>query len=185
MKDFFSRIRKYVFLAGYIFIFFVLAGYSASTKDPSIPERMVADIIPLIDFVKSLNDWQTLLFIFLNNSIKVFISIVSGIAFGILPALFLVANGWIFGIIAYSYGPITFVGTLPHGIFELMGAFLGGGMGLYLGHIALLGKKCKVDLGNEITRSCKFFFLIVLPLLLLAAVIETFLTPLVLNYFLS
>ncbi|MBZ1356414.1 MAG: stage II sporulation protein M [Candidatus Nealsonbacteria bacterium] len=184
MNDFFSRIKKYVFLSGYIFIFFALAGYSASTKDSLISEKIIADIIPLTDFINSLKDWQIFIFIFLNNSIKVFISIISGIAFGIFPALFLVINGFLLGVIFYSYGAITLIGVLPHGIFELAGVFLGSGMGLYLGHMAFLGKKRKVKLEGELMASCKLFLSIILPLLLLGAIIETYFTPLLLKYFL-
>lgn len=183
MYSFFLKIERYIFLAGFIFFFFVLAGYSISSKDPSVSQRVIAQLIPIVDFIDNFSDTKIFFIIFINNSLKVFASIILGIGFGIFPFLLLAVNGWFFGAVLFYFDPlIFFVAIAPHGFLELIAVFFGSGIGFYLGSTFAKSRKKEVNLKKEIYLGCKFFMIFILPALFIAALIETFITPLVISY---
>lgn len=120
--------------------------------------------------------------IFLNNTLKALLVMVGGIALGILPVIFLVANGAAVGFVLYgsmeSRGLlIALLAVLPHGIFELPAILLATSMGLLLGRSSI--KKLfgsEVAIANELALALKFFVRIVVPLLFIAALVEAFVT---------
>lgn len=128
--------------------------------------------------------------IFGNNAVKVLTVIIFGILFGVWPVLFLLLNGYVLGMVIYlsvaSEGTLASVlGILPHGLFELPAVLLGTSIGLRLGTRAagrLFGRR-EASLTGELLRALKFFFLVIVPLLLLAAFIEAFVTPSVYSWF--
>jgi stage II sporulation protein M len=69
---------------------------------------------------------------------------------------------------------------VPHGIFELPAIFLGTSIGLKLGlhPFRRLAGKADTTLLSELSYGLRLFFRLILPLLLLAAAIEVFVTPL-------
>lgn len=121
--------------------------------------------------------------IFLNNAVKVLVVIIVGTLWGILPVVFLVANGFAIGIVLYSsiqsQGAFpTLLMILPHGLFEIPAILLGTSAGLMLGLLVtkrLFGKGGRV-ITKEMGRALKFFLVVIIPLLLLAASIEAFLS---------
>jgi stage II sporulation protein M len=124
--------------------------------------------------------------IFLNNSLKTLLVIVSGPLLGIVPILFLFINGAILGAVVplavQSRGLWSSLLTiLPHGIFELAAIFLGTSIGLRLGShtLRLLFGKADTTLLAEVGYGLRLFITIIVPLLLIAALIEAFVTPLV------
>jgi stage II sporulation protein M len=75
------------------------------------------------------------------------------------------------------------LGLLPHGILELPMVFLSAAIGLRLGHqafSALIGRPTQIK--REFKEGLMFYFRWILPLLLVAAIIETFITPLILSF---
>lgn len=121
--------------------------------------------------------------IFLNNALKTLVAIVSGPLFGVIPGIFLLANGAALGIAltisAQSRGLwISFLSIAPHGVLELPAVFLGAGIGLKLGAHAFksIFGKAQMTLGTEMLHGLKFFSTVIAPLLLVAALIEAFLT---------
>jgi len=181
--SYFRKIEKYVFLAGFIFVFFVLTGYSLSSKDPLISQKVLSNLNPIVDFLFQLSKTEIFFVIFINNSLKTFVSIILGIGFGIFPFLLLAINGFIFGAIFFYFEPFTFfIAVAPHGVLELIAVFFGSGIGLYLGSIFTKSKRKKINLKQEIYLGCKFFLIFILPALFLAALIETFITPLVITH---
>jgi len=83
-------------------------------------------------------------------------------------------NGYLLGFVAMlsakSQGIFILWRILPHGIFELPAIFISLGIGLRLGTYAF--QKKKVSFKNWIFSSLRVFILIVLPLLIVAAIIE-------------
>ena len=77
--------------------------------------------------------------IFLNNAFVSLLSLVLGLALGVLPILFIAFNGYIVGVISYIVAQqkgLLFIvlALLPHGIVELPMVFLSASIGLRLGH---------------------------------------------------
>lgn len=125
--------------------------------------------------------------IFLNNAFLSLLFLVLGLALGVLPVLFIAFNGYIVGVIVYLIAQergllFILLGLLPHGILELPMVFLAAGIGLRLGHqvfSALIGRPTQIK--REFKEGLMFYFRWILPLLLVAAIIETFITPILLS----
>lgn len=102
--------------------------------------------------------------------------------------MFIAFNGYLVGVIAYLAAQekgllFILLALLPHGILELPMVFLAAGIGLRLGHqvfSALIGKPTQIK--REFKEGLVFYFHWILPLLLVAALIETFITPLILSF---
>lgn len=115
------------------------------------------------------------------------------IPFLFLPILGLVENACVIGIIMAGTAlkgaslEALAAGLIPHGIFELPALILSTGMGSLLCMEVirtLLRRKREKNFLQTLSEICRFFLLIVLPLLVVAAVIETYVSPVAMNYFL-
>jgi stage II sporulation protein M len=121
--------------------------------------------------------------IFLNNAIKTLLVLILGIVGGVLPVCFLLLNGYALGFVLYlsfqSKGLVSsLLAIVPHGIFELPAVVLGASTGILIGVRATrrLFSKRDTTLKSELRRGLRFFWSIVLPLLLFAAFVEAFIT---------
>ncbi|MBR9677581.1 stage II sporulation protein M [Candidatus Woesearchaeota archaeon] len=114
-------------------------------------------------------------FILYNNLRMAFITILLGITI-VLPFIILAFNGFIAGAIvkqkALESTNYVFLYLLPHGIFEIPAIIIAS----YLG--VKLGLSIKKDFKQRAAKTAKQFTYIVLPLLLIAAIIETLLIAL-------
>jgi len=92
-------------------------------------------------------------------------------------------NGYVLGLVLHaslqSKGlSVFFLAIGPHGVFELPAILLGTSIGLMLGARAIkqmLGREERA-LGREVARGLRFFVTVIVPMLLLAALIEAFVT---------
>lgn len=100
-----------------------------------------------------------------------------------LPALALGVNAVLLGGLAACYA----ASLLPHGIFELPALILAFSMGLYIcGHLT---RRCRRDpaalpLGACLGLAARLLVFLLLPLLILAALTEAYVTPLAAGLFL-
>lgn len=123
------------------------------------------------------------LMIFANNAVKTLLVIVLGIAFAIVPLVFILVNGLAIGVVLYlatqSMGlAYSILAIVPHGVFELPGVLSGAAIGVMLGSKAIkrLFRKSELKVGSELSRALKIFATIILPLLLIGAITEAYLT---------
>lgn len=111
-------------------------------------------------------------------------SICLGVGLGIVPLLSAAFNGLVIGLAGYNILPgegLTFfvLGVLPHGILEVPLLLLSTAIGIKVGFGTL-----KKILGREsffkenLKNGLKFYGIVILPLTLLTAFIEVFITPL-------
>jgi len=112
-------------------------------------------------------------------------------SFGVLGVLVFLLNTSIIGIVlalegALGMSPLKLAvfGILPHGIFEIPALILSSAAVLYIG-IALVTPRSQLTLGevliNAIADWAKIAVGLVLPLLTIAAVLETWVTPVLLH----
>ncbi|MCK5085688.1 stage II sporulation protein M, partial [Candidatus Parcubacteria bacterium] len=75
-----------------------------------------------------------------------------------------------------------FLGILPHGIIEIPVLIVSSAIGIRIGKVAIwrLFSK-KESLLKEFLKALKFFILVLFPLIFIAALIEAFLTALLLE----
>ena len=120
--------------------------------------------------------------IFLNNSFKCFLNIILGPILGIFPLFSIFVNGGLLGFLARKEGLAVFLYVLPHGIFEIPAFLLSAAIGLRLSLFLLLRLRARISgevacsgvfLKEEFGKALNAFIRIVLPLLFVAAIIET------------
>ena len=123
------------------------------------------------------------LMIFANNAVKTLLVIVLGIAFAIVPLIFVLVNGVAIGVVLHlatqSKGfAYSILAIVPHGVFELPGVLCGAAIGLMLGNKAIrrLFRKSEFKVGPELSRALKIFATTIVPLLLIGAITEAYLT---------
>jgi stage II sporulation protein M len=128
------------------------------------------------------------LMIFANNAVKTLLVIVLGIAFAIVPFVFIVVNGVAIGVVLHlateSKGlAYSMLAIVPHGLFELPGVLSGAAIGVMLGSKAIkrLFRRSEFKVGSELSRALKIFVSIIVPLLLIGAITETYLTAAILG----
>lgn len=134
---------------------------------------------------------ETMIALFLNNTRVTLLAFLLGIIPLFIPHLFVVINAAIIGLVAALVGlmgesvfkTIGF-GILPHGITEISAILLGAAMGVSLHrHVwkKIRKKTTTVTFKALFVAGLKTFLFIALPLLAMSAVIEAYVTPLLLQ----
>jgi stage II sporulation protein M len=144
-----------------------------------VPEDVLQKIIEMLqDILKQiegLNQFELIKFIFLNNLKSSFFGLFFGAVLGIFPVMSAIVNGYLIGFVAQqavsAEGIFTLLRLLPHGIFELPAVFISLGMGLRLGTFIFHKNKIKT-LKSFFWNSFRVFIFVVIPLLVVAAIIE-------------
>jgi len=131
-------------------------------------------------------------FVLANNLRVVLASSLIGVfTFGVIPAVVPLVNSALVAFVltraaAAGQNPFTLLvaGVLPHGLFELTAVWLASILALRLG-AAVLARPPKMTMGEgwllALADYLKAFVFVVVPLLVVAAVIETRLTPILLS----
>ncbi|PXY71399.1 hypothetical protein CXX78_00300 [Candidatus Parvarchaeota archaeon] len=163
--------KNYIILAGLLFVSGSLFGLVFASELGFMDETLKK----LIEETKNMNVSQLIFFIFQNNLIVAFLMIILGIFLGIFPIINIFANGAVLGFVFSKIQGVNLIkaifSLLPHGIFELPAIFISVGLGIKLG-MFLFAEKRKEEFTKRFYGSMKVFFSIILPLLILAAIIE-------------
>lgn len=183
-----------VYKSKYFFIALIIMVISGIATYYLIPADMGAVIVE--DFGNSIGDLSEYsalsfaIFIFLNNLRATLIAWISGlIPFIFIPAIICAINGGVIGAvlkITSEEGSVfkdIATSILPHGVFEIPAICIAVAMGISL--CVFVIKKIRGKSDASLTKFLKaqfFYFLkVVLPLLIVAAAIEGFVTPLIMN----
>lgn len=193
MKDigYLHSLRKYLLLVVSIFILSLFLGLLVSAKNPALSEHYLKTFQESFGWIKTLNPLLVMLLIFLNNASKSLLALLLGLGFGIIPVIFVAGNGIILGMLAHTisrqHGTLfVLAAILPHGIIELPLVLISAGIGLRLGYVIYLSLKgIKTEIKPELKQGISFYVRVILPLLFVAAVIETLVTPLIASLFLA
>ena len=182
LKEYLYFLRRYILLACLIFIFAVFSGYFSAQNSPSQAQLILETLREMLEPVGEMSAFNQFLFIVLNNGFTLFLVLLLGLIFGIFPFLVLLSNGTILGVLAHfsktAFSWQTFfMGTIPHGIIEIPVVILACAIGFKLGKTSFerIFKK-QGSVKTELNAALNFFLKILLPLLILAAAIEVFIT---------
>ncbi|MBQ6914586.1 MAG: stage II sporulation protein M [Kiritimatiellae bacterium] len=192
-----ERLRELVPITAGAFVVLVVIGYVAGYLRPEA-------FTPLLDAFGEMVEDKGLLEaegaelmtgILTNNLSALFLSMLLGLVpFIRLPAMELGLNALLFGGMASYYRheglPLVayLVGTLPHGITELSALVLSCAGGLHLCKAvsdALLRRGEKGSLRRAFGECMLLYMRLIVPLLLVSAFIEAFVTPSLLNAFIE
>ena len=180
--DYIYKLRWYVLTVVVVFAIFTAIGYTIAVTSPSFTDQTISGFKEEVSPLKETSALQLMLGIFENNVIKCFLVVVLGLALGIAPLLFMVANGIVIGIVVGATLAKTgllyvMVGILPHGIIEMPMVFISAAIGLKLGFDVIRAIVLrKVHLWKDIREGLLIFIFWVAPLLFVAAFMETFVT---------
>ena len=173
------NIIRYVVSLTALFFAALLAGFLVP-----IPGKMdlLVELKDSLGPYLTLAPWKMFFFILLNNSVKSFAVLLSGILFGLTPLIAVAANGYILGV-AYllTSGEVGYVQAaktvLPHGVLEIPAVILTAGYGLWLGvtFANRIRQRDMTGFGDQVIHAIRMFFKVAFSLFILAALIETFL----------
>jgi stage II sporulation protein M len=178
-----TELKPFLLFSLVAFIISAIAGYAFYATTPSSALDSLGGLEDLAEMLQGLSAIEIMLFIFLNNAVKMFFVVLLGFALGLIPFGFLILNGFVIGIFAHyqsveSGVMVVIAGLAPHGIIEIPMLIISCAVGMKIGYVALQALRSEpVDLKAEIIRGVKFYLHWLFPLILLAAIIETFVTP--------
>ncbi len=180
--------KRWVIIAIFLFGVGIILGLAAPADINSLLAEDVAPLEELIDFLASLPQFALFVIIFINNAITLLLSFLLSPILCLLPILVLIVNGWLIAFVTAvvmqekSLG-FVLAGLLPHGIFELPALILGQAAALSFGTVVILAlfkKERRERLLPSLKQNFRYLTLAI-ALLLPAAIIETYVTPLLLT----
>lgn len=174
-------LKKYFALSALVFFASFVGGVLFANFYPALAREGLDEMQKVFSSLFHLQPLGMALFIFFNNSLKILLFILLGTFFALPTLFFLILNGWVLGYVAAVVYPELglaglFYSLFFHGVFELTALFTGTALGFWIGvsFYRELKKKEKSTKKN-ISFAIDVFFYLILPLLAVAAVIETFL----------
>ena len=170
-----------------------LLGFAAGMLFPDMAQQTLQNFAAQVEqlgLTADVPQSQLMLTLFFNNITAALLSMLYGIVpFLPLSALALGTNALMLGAFAAIYQQqglglgVYLLGILPHGIFELTALVLSCALGLLIcrtGSERVL-KKSDVPFFRRTLDCIRVFLSFAVPLLLLAALIEAYITPALLN----
>jgi len=172
--NFIKESRNFIYSVIGVFFVFLLIGFFIPTPT-AISEQILKFIEELLQKTQDMGHFELISFIFFNNVQSSFFGMILGIFLGIFPLMAAIANGYLLGfvssLVVNSEGVFILWRLFPHGIFELPAIFISLGLGLKMGTFIFQKKKLE-SLKKYFLNSLKVFLFFVLPLLIIAAIIE-------------
>ena len=179
--------KRWIFIAIAIFGIGLVLGLVTPS---SIASLISEEIVALEELGASLVPFSifTLVFIFIKNVVALLVSFVLSPILCLAPILALTANGWLISFALASVAQekslgYVLAGLLPHGVLELPALIMAQAAALSFGTMAMLAlikKERRSLLLPNLKQNLKYL-VIALALLLPAAIIETYVTPLLLR----
>jgi stage II sporulation protein M len=185
------KFRFWLYISTGIFAFGMIMGLVAEALMPdSLLSTLSGQVAALEQLSQMLQPYSagTALFIFLKNGSVLVLSFLFSPLLCLFPALTLFFNGTLLSFVALlvaqeTSGWLVAAAILPHGIFEIPAIIIGEAAAFSIGFalIAAVFKPARrAQLEQEMRTSLRYL-LVACILLVPAAVIETFVTPLLLQ----
>ena len=159
--------RNYIFAAVLIFI----AANLAAILIPSLGKSVISTLLDYFKTFEHKNDLALLIAIFLKNAFSALFAILFGFLLGIVPVFGAVFNGIALGAVL-NLNPLNFLAIIPHGVFELPAIFIAWGLGIWCAG----GLSQAPPVGLRIKRSLNIYLSVIMPLFVIAAIVEVFVT---------
>ncbi len=178
------RLSRSTLFATALFALALVGGILAVRQDPAFGQQLLAGFRDQVaGVILSDAPWEIFLKIFLNNLVACIALFLGGASFGLVPLLVIASNGLVIGAIIETVRGekgIGFIlaGILPHGVLEIPAVLVSAGLGLLLAEA--LGRellRSEGDAAAEALGYGRLFVLYVVPFVALAAAVEAFITP--------
>lgn len=187
LKEYCDRNKKFFIISVIIFVASIVIGAIFSENFETFANEIIRQMLNEIS-MNSISEGA--LDLFLNNITASIIMLLSGLLFSIFSVFAMILNGILIGYVFTLIDPVVFfVGTLPHGIFELTALMLSLTGAFILTKIeikvikALFRKNLKSEMENiKIDlKDVLFTFIVSFVLIVIAAIIEAAITPVLIN----
>lgn len=169
---FIKKSKNYIYTITILFIASFFIGYFFPVFFSEEIKNFIKD---LLERTENLKGFELILFILGNNFLVSFSSIAFGLIFGIMPVITSVVNGYVLGFVAgfavSQEGILVLWRLFPHGVFELPAIILSLALGLRLG-MSFFNKSPKKEFKYCLKNSLRTFVFLIIPLLIMAAIIE-------------
>ena len=125
-----------------------------------------------------------------NWRVMILSALTGAIPFLFLPMIILASNAYVIGLGGAMFSlaglslPLFFVSILPHGIFEIPAMLLSFSCGIHLclSLIKLIAKTFRREpMGETLSNLLRVMLLVVAPLTIIAAFVETYITPVIID----
>ena len=162
-------------------------GWVGSVQNPAIGENLMKlfekEVAGQIDVD---NPFDMCIKLFINNFEACILLFLGGASFGILTIFIMSLNGIVIGAIMeiihkdHSWAFIA-AAILPHGIFEIPAFIIAGALGILLAQSLTAEWYGGADTAEDARKLGRVFLLYVLPLVVVAACVEAFITPVIIH----
>jgi len=173
--DYLKNLKTYFLIILFLFISITLFGFFFPHF---FKDQIIKLITELLEKTQDLNTLELIGFIITNNIKSAFFGMIFGVFFGVISLGVAIVNGYVLGFvvketIAIEGFPILFR-LVPHGIFEIPAIIISLALGLRLGMFLFIykGKNKAKEFLTWLEDSIKVFVFIIIPLLVLAGIIE-------------
>jgi stage II sporulation protein M len=172
--DYLRKSQNFIWTIVGIFFAFVLIGFFVPLSE-QVSESIFKFLEELVGKTKDMSQGELISFLFLNNVQSSFFGFVFGVVLGIFSIFATALNGFILGFVAAWSVEVAGFSSLwkifPHGIFELPAVFISLGLGLKFGSF-IFQKEVGESFRDYFLNGLRVFFFVVIPLLIVAAIIE-------------
>lgn len=170
------------FLKPYLLALLVIfsVAFLAGVLAPSLTREELNKAFQVVaDNYRGLAGGKLFFTILLHNVMASILVLISGVLVGIIPTFAIGANGFVLGVVyrqtaemmGYSKAALK---VLPHGVFEIPALLIAASYGLWLGMTVVRKMRGKEStlLRFHIEHAFRRYFVVVFPLLIVAAAIE-------------
>ena len=177
------RLKHAILITIILFFATLTVGWVGSNQNPSMGENLMKLFEKEVaGQMTGDNPNDMAVKLFANNLEACILLFLGGASFGILTLFIMSLNGIVIGAILelvheQHSGVFVAAAILPHGIFEIPAFILAGALGIMLSHSLVDEYYGKGDAAAEAQRLARNFVLMVIPLLAVAALVEAFITP--------
>lgn len=188
-----QKIIKLTAVTAVVFIALTVLFCIYFSGDSQTAEEIIRNFQPTLDEVTAEDGTISYIGLVRNNVFACAVCMGLGfIPFLFLPFFAVLSNTLTAGaVLGYSASAglsplkLTVFGLLPHGIFELPAVFLAIAMGVYLCRtltLKTLGKAKEDRILPMLNWMAKTFVLVIIPLIIIAAVVECMVTPVLMQW---
>ena len=182
-----SPLTNAIIITLLLFFTTLTVGWVGSAQNPKIGE----DLLKLFEKevagnMDGTNQPDMFVKLFANNLEACILLFLGGASFGILTIFIMSLNGIVIGaimeIISKDHSALFVAAALvPHGIFEIPAFIISGALGILLAQVLISEWYGTGDAAPAAYAYARLFIVFVLPLVFAAAMVEAFITPVVIH----
>ncbi|MEI7857630.1 MAG: stage II sporulation protein M [Methanomicrobiales archaeon] len=182
-----SPLTNAIIITFLLFFATLTVGWVGSMQNPDVGENLMKLFEKEVaGQIMGNNPVDICVKLFLNNIEACILLFLGGASFGILTIFIMSLNGIVIGAIMeiihkdHSWAFII-AALIPHGIFEIPAFIISGALGILLAQALISEWYGGADTAGEAQKLARIFILYVLPLVIIAACVEAFITPVIIH----